>query len=229
MKPGPILSLDLASALGSAAVWADGAIVGAATRAVNPAAGASHASLWRVLLAESLVSAGLDRGALTLLAVTIGPGSFTGIRVGVAAMRGLGVGLGLPVWGESAFAVAAEAVDAAGRPLLVAIDSGRGALFVQRFNASGALEGAPVDGPFAQSAAPWVGQAGLVATGDAAARLQLAAGGFDCLDPMADPATALALRVARRRAAGAEIGAPLPLYIRPPDATPPAQGGRIRA
>lgn len=226
MQPGPILSLDLASALGSAAVWADGAIIGAATRVVNPAAGASHASLWRALLAESLAASGLDRSALSLLAVTVGPGSFTGIRVGVAAMRGLGVGLGLPVWGESAFAVAAEAVDAGGRPLLVAIDSGRGALFVQRFDAAGALDGPPVDGPYAQSAAPWVG---LAATGDAAARAQLAAGGFTCLEPTVDSASALALRVARLRAAGAEIGAPLPLYIRPPDATPPAQGGRIRA
>lgn len=229
MHPGPILSLDLASALGSAAVWADGAIVGAATRSVNPAAGASHASLWRALLTESLAAAGLKRSALALLAVTVGPGSFTGIRVGVAAMRGLGVGLGLPVWGETAFAVAAEAVDAGGRPLLVAVDSGRGALFVQRFDASGALDGAPVDGPFDQSAAPWAGRAGWVATGDAAARAQLAVGGFECLDPLIDPAEALALRVARLRAAGAAIGAPLPLYIRPPDATPPAQGGRIRA
>jgi len=229
MKPGPILSLDLASALGSAAIWADGAIVGAATRAVQPAEGASHASLWRPLLAESLASAGLNRSALSLLAVTVGPGSFTGIRVGVAAMRGLGVGLGLPVWGESAFAVAAEAVDAAGHPLLVAIDSGRGALFVQRFDAVGAPQGPAVDGPFEQSAAPWAGQAGLVATGDAAARAQLTAGGFACLVPTVDAATALALRVAGLRAAGADIGAPLPLYIRPPDATPPAQGGRIRA
>ncbi|MFY7960102.1 MAG: tRNA (adenosine(37)-N6)-threonylcarbamoyltransferase complex dimerization subunit type 1 TsaB, partial [Elsteraceae bacterium] len=224
-----ILSLDLASALGSAAVWADGAIVGAATRAVNPSAGASHASLWRALLAESLASAGLHRSALSLLAVTVGPGSFTGIRVGVAAMRGLGVGLGLRVWGETAFAVAAEAVDAAGRPLLVAIDSGRGALFVQRFDAAGAPTGLAVDGPFEQSAAPWAGEVGWVATGDAAARAQLAAGGFHCLDPQVDSAAALARRVARLRAAGAPLGAPLPLYIRPPDATPPAQGGRIRA
>jgi tRNA A37 threonylcarbamoyladenosine modification protein TsaB len=113
MKLPPILSLDLASACGSAAIWADGRIIATASRLVDPKAGFSHAALWRQLLTESLASSGLDRSALGLLAVTVGPGSFTGIRVSVAAMRGLGIGLGLDVWGESSFATAAEAERAA--------------------------------------------------------------------------------------------------------------------
>jgi tRNA threonylcarbamoyladenosine biosynthesis protein TsaB len=229
MNLSPILSLDLASALGSAAIWADGRIVATASRPIDPKAGSSHAALWRQLLAESLASSGLDRSDLGLLAVTIGPGSFTGIRVGVAAMRGFGIGLGLEVWGESSFATAAEAVDAGGRPLLVAIDSGRGALFTQRFDADGAVEGAPQDGPLELVAAPWLSDGARALTGDVGARRQLEASGFTCLAPTCDSATALARRVARLRAAGAAVGAALPLYIRPPDATPPAQGGRIRA
>ena len=229
MKLPPILSLDLASACGSAAIWADGRIIATASRLVDPKAGFSHAALWRQLLTESLASSGLDRSALGLLAVTVGPGSFTGIRVSVAAMRGLGIGLGLDVWGESSFATAAEAVDVGGRPLLVAIDSGRGALFTQRFDASGTVEAPPQDGPLELVAAPWLSDGARASTGDASARRQLEAAGFDCLAPSCDGASALALRVARLRASGAAVGAALPLYIRPPDATPPAQGGRIRA
>lgn len=228
MNHGPILSLDLTSGLGSAAVWANGAIVGTARRRVAPAEGASHAALWRPLLVESLACAGLQRQAVTMLAVTVGPGSFTGIRVAIAAMRGLGIGLDLPVWGESAFAVAAESVETKGRPLLVVLESGRGAFFTQSFTADGIAEGSPQDGALAEVAIPWLGQGRGVATGDASARDQLAAAGFDCVIPAMDGASALATRIARLRESGAAIGLPLPLYIRPPDATPPAQGGRLR-
>jgi tRNA threonylcarbamoyladenosine biosynthesis protein TsaB len=228
MEHGPILSLDLASGLGSAAVWANGAIVGAARRRVAPAEGASHAALWRPLLVESLAVAGLARQTMTMLAVTVGPGSFTGIRVAIAAMRGLGVGLDLPVWGESAFAVAAESVETNGRALLVALESGRGAFFTQRFAADGLAEGSPQDGDLADVAIPWLAQGTNLATGDASARDYLAAAGFDCVISTMDGASALATRIARLRESGASIGLPLPLYIRPPDATPPAQGGRLR-
>jgi len=228
MNQGPILSLDLAGALASAAVWADGAIVGAAERRVAPAAGAGHETLWRGLLIESLASAGLSRAALSLLAVTVGPGSFTGIRVAIAVTRGLGLALGLPVWGESAFVVAAESVDSGGRPLLVALDSGRGAFFAQRFDAQGAPEGPAEDGAFADVVESWLVEGGRMATGDEAIRARLTAAGHVALVPALAPASALATRVARLRESGAAVGAPTPLYIRPPDATPPARGGMLR-
>ncbi len=144
-------------------------------------------------------------------------------------MRGLGFALGLPVWGESAFAVTAEAVGPQAGRLLVALDSGRGALFVQVFDASGAQDGPPEDSPYAAVAARWGDRADIAVTGDEAARAFLNANGFACLRPGMAPASALAQRVARLRAAGVAPTVAVPLYIRPPDATPPAQGGRLRA
>ena len=77
-----------------------------------------------------LADAGVDRRALTLIAVTIGPGSFTGVRVGLAAARGLAVGLGVPLAGITTTAVLlAQAADRATGWSIAAIDSRLGDWF----------------------------------------------------------------------------------------------------
>lgn len=79
------------------------------------------------LLAEN----GIDRRTLDLLAVTRGPGSFTGVRIGLATMQGLAMALGRPVCAMSTH----EAV-AFGEPGRVAVvdDAGRGELYVSCFD-----------------------------------------------------------------------------------------------
>jgi tRNA threonylcarbamoyladenosine biosynthesis protein TsaB len=117
------------------------------------------------------VDAALDAAGVTLqdvgrIAVTIGPGSFTGIRVGVAAARGLALALDVPVVGVSRLsAIAAQ--HGKGTPLMVAMDAKRDEVYWQRFAADGAEAAPPViasldearsiaaehDGAFAGSAA----------------------------------------------------------------------------
>lgn len=90
--------------------------------------GRGHAERLVPMIGEVLTEAGVDRA--DLIQVDCGPGSFTGIRVGIAAARGLAFAWGVPVSGFSALAlIAATAKEDVG----VAISGGHGELFVQRF------------------------------------------------------------------------------------------------
>jgi tRNA threonylcarbamoyl adenosine modification protein YeaZ len=90
--------------------------------------GRGHAERLVPMISEVLGEAGQDRA--DLIQVDCGPGSFTGIRVGLAAARALALAWGVPVAGFSALAlIAATAEEDVG----VAIVGGHGELFVQRF------------------------------------------------------------------------------------------------
>ncbi|HEX2763730.1 MAG TPA: tRNA (adenosine(37)-N6)-threonylcarbamoyltransferase complex dimerization subunit type 1 TsaB [Allosphingosinicella sp.] len=82
-----------------------------------------------VPMIEALLAGRVPDGIL----VDCGPGSFTGIRVGLAAARGLGIGWGVPVSGYSSLALIAAAVRGQGDELGVAVKGGHGELFVQSF------------------------------------------------------------------------------------------------
>ena len=122
-----ILAADTSLPLLSVALVADGALLGAL---VLEGRGSRNEKLlpaidW--LLTES----GIDRRALDLLAVTRGPGSFTGVRIGLATMQGLAVAIGKPVCAMSTH----EAI-AFGEPGRVAVvdDAGRGESYVSTFD-----------------------------------------------------------------------------------------------
>ena len=90
--------------------------------------GRGHAERLVPMIGEVLDEAGLKRA--DLIRVDCGPGSFTGIRVGIAAARGLALAWGVPVSGFSALAlIAVKAKEDVG----VALSGGHGELFVQRF------------------------------------------------------------------------------------------------
>jgi tRNA threonylcarbamoyladenosine biosynthesis protein TsaB len=76
-----------------------------------------------------------DGGRAGHILVDVGPGSFTGIRVGIAAARGLGLGWGASVLGMSSLALVAAADGGAG-PLAVVLEGGHGELFMQAFATS---------------------------------------------------------------------------------------------
>ena len=76
-----------------------------------------------------LAEAGVGRRELSLVAVTVGPGSFTGVRVGLAAARGLSLGLGVPLAGLSTTSVLLAQAPPRGRVAVAAIDSRLGDWF----------------------------------------------------------------------------------------------------
>ncbi|MEO6396216.1 MAG: tRNA (adenosine(37)-N6)-threonylcarbamoyltransferase complex dimerization subunit type 1 TsaB [Devosia sp.] len=92
-------------------------------------------------IAELLARAGVTYADLTRIAVTTGPGSFTGLRIGLSAARGLGLALGIPVVGIGS--LQAISLSAPSRtPLAVLLDARRNESYFERFLAPGV----PADG-----------------------------------------------------------------------------------
>lgn len=95
----------------------------------------AHAERLLPLLEEVFAQAKLTRHDVHRVAVGIGPGSFTGLRVGIALGQGLGLGLGIPVVGVGSLAALAAAGNGAVR--LALLDARRGEVFVAGYDAEG--------------------------------------------------------------------------------------------
>jgi tRNA threonylcarbamoyladenosine biosynthesis protein TsaB len=104
--------------------------------------GTGHAEHLIGVVEEALERAGIGHGHLEMVAVSIGPGSFTGVRVGVSAARGFALALKIPAVGVSTLeALAAEGREAfPGLPVLAFIDAGRGGVYAAGYGPDGAEE-----------------------------------------------------------------------------------------
>lgn len=101
---------------------------------------------------ELLARTGRAYADLDRIAVTTGPGSFTGLRVGLSAARGLGLALDIPVLGiPSLLAISLSAPS--GRPAVVLLDARRGEAYFQRFAGPGHSSGRPRLLPMAEARA----------------------------------------------------------------------------
>lgn len=205
-----VLAIDTAGVDCSAAVYDSdkAAVLGAATETI----GRGHAEKLMEKIDAALAAAGLPLEAVERLAVTVGPGSFTGIRVGVAAARGLALALEIPVVGVSTLAVLA-AVETDSSPVVAAVDAKRGEVYAQAF-ANGNAVTEPMLGSIGDVQA-LVRRLGAHVTGSAA---PLLAGDAVETQPDHFPIGI----VARLGAASDPAGKPKPLYLRGPDAKPQA-------
>jgi tRNA threonylcarbamoyladenosine biosynthesis protein TsaB len=192
-----------------------------------------HAEVLMPMLQEVLAEAALDFAALDLLAVTTGPGTFTGIRIGLAAARGLALASGLPLLGVTSLDAVAAAVPAeerASRFLLVAIDSRRDDLFVQAYGPDDEPLG-PAQAVAASALADAAPPGDIVVAGDAAERaaaILTDAGRLVALarDRAPPDAVEVAQLACRRWRPDRPVPLPRPTYLRAPDVTLPA--GRSR-
>ena len=176
--------------------------------------GTGHAEVLMGQIAGVLEQAHLTWSDLDRIAVCVGPGSFTGVRVGVSAARGFALALGIPAVGVTTLeAIAADAVPlAGGRSIFAAIDARRGQLYFQPFDEAGVATADPRAVPVEQALA--MVQSGTVVAGNGAALLD-AEGAV-----LADAASGDIGTVARLAAARAPGAAPVPLYLRSADAKP---------
>lgn len=117
------LVIDSATAACSVALLSD---EGEILKERHEVVGRGHAERLVPMIADLL-----DRHSPTSLLVDCGPGSFTGVRVGLAAAQGLAIGWGVPVSGYSSLALLAAAARA--ERVAVAIEGGHGELFVQSY------------------------------------------------------------------------------------------------
>ncbi|HTI67656.1 MAG TPA: tRNA (adenosine(37)-N6)-threonylcarbamoyltransferase complex dimerization subunit type 1 TsaB [Caulobacteraceae bacterium] len=216
-----VLALDTALSACSAAVCADGVVLAALSEPMDR----GHQERLAPLVAETMAAAGIAFPAIDRLAVTVGPGSFTGLRVGIAFAKGLALALDRPCAGAGTL----EALAASAGPGFVAavIDAHRGQLYLQAF-----CDGAPVMAPDvleqAEAAARLAelypgGPAWVIGPG-----AHLLAGVLPAarIDPRTAPdVAALALRTA---AGPAPSSPPRPLYLRAPDARTIAERAAVQ-
>lgn len=179
------------------------------------------------MVERAMGAARLAASTLDLITVTTGPGSFTGIRVGLAAAKGIALGLSVPLFGATSFEAVAAAcgADPIGRFLLVALDSRRADLYIQLYDpARHALRSPAAVLPEAltEIVTAVAGSRPLAVAGDAAARAAAALDGRDCTSVVTDgePPAVGAVRVALGLWRGGQRGNPArPLYLRAPDVT----------
>ncbi|MFQ5348388.1 MAG: tRNA (adenosine(37)-N6)-threonylcarbamoyltransferase complex dimerization subunit type 1 TsaB [Rhodothalassiaceae bacterium] len=217
-----LLALDTTQASLALALAADH---GAEPTVVDEAMPRGQGDVLFARIADLLAVAGARVADITRIACAIGPGSFTGVRISVAAARGLALALGVPVAGFSSLEILARAArDAAGDEVIVAAIVSRGGMvFVQPFSP----RGAPL-------AAPALCQAAMAAQGIAAAPGVLVGSGARLLAPHlsgwrvheipAAGAIRALLTLARMAPAERWRTPPVPLYLRPPDARPQVNG-----
>ena len=169
-----------------------------------------HAEQLAPLIDRVMADAGIVRQDLTAVAVGVGPGPFTGLRVGLVTARTLGYALDLPVYGVCSLDVlAVQAVEtgAVAEPFAVATDARRKEVYLARYDA----EGVRIDGPVVDRPAALAGDGPVVGQG----ALLYPEAFPHAVGPEAPDAGWLARVVAEERA---ELVDPEPLYLRRPDA-----------
>lgn len=206
-----VLALDTCLGACSVAVVDDGRVLASLSEPMTR----GHQERLATMAREAMAAAGVSFAALDRIAVTVGPGSFTGLRVGVAFAKGLALALGRPCIGIGALEALAATLGAPG-DVVAAIDSGRGQIYLQTFRDGRPLT-APAVTPLDGARAVVDGLASPRLTGPGAALL---AGEPD------DPRIAVLATPAPAAIAGLAAVAPItpvrPLYLRPPDAKPKA-------
>lgn len=235
-----ILALSTSTQRGSAAVLDGDRVLGTSGYADL----AGHAERIFAAIEEALAAAGLGRSDIGLVACDIGPGSFTGVRVGVASAKGLAMGLGVPLVGVGSLEAMASAAFAAGvagpKDVVVAVvDAKKQEFFLGAYDATGRAVLAPVHVLIAEASshiASGLPEGSTVHIAGEAAQLNPSWADVTHRGPSFDLPDAAAIgRLAMQRFASSssdraflyDAGVLEPSYVRPPDAKPMASGGSV--
>lgn len=222
-----ILALDTSTWWGGVAL-VESAASGAAPRVVaelGVRVRQSHAPGLLARVDLVLAEAGWSKQQLDGFVAVRGPGSFTGIRVGLGVVEGLAVATGRPCFGVTGLEAIAEAHGPSDRDRVPLVGAGRGEVYGARFD--------PGSSPPRELLAPWLGPAGKAVEGaeggavilcapgsaESVAGLDLDPARYRCVPaPRTIAAAAGRLALLGRFAGSDRAGSLAPLYLRPPDA-----------
>lgn len=177
---------------------------------------------WAVALLDEL---NVPMAHLDGIAVAVGPGAFTGLRVGIATAAGLAQAIGCPVWQGCSLASRARASLGQGVAVLSLLDARKGRVYAALYDSDGRVVRPPADVEPAV-ALGWAAQ-GSLATGEGAVVYadQVRAAGLRRVDAADDPGvSSLARAAVPALLAGGGVAATAvrPVYLRAPDAKPRA-------
>jgi tRNA threonylcarbamoyladenosine biosynthesis protein TsaB len=226
-----VLALDAAGLACSVAVGVGDRVAGA--ERISSVHG--HAEILLPLADRVIAAAALTPAAIDIVAASVGPGSFTGIRAGLAAARGIALAAGAQLLGVSSFAAVAAAVPRRGgdRFLLVALESRREDLYVQLFDQIAtpiAEASAILPAALAAAVNAMISGGRLLIAGDAAHRASSALAkrpDIAMLDHSAPDAVGVLQAAVSLMRCGKSGNTARPLYLRAPGVTLPG-GGRKR-
>lgn len=231
-QPFNILAIDTASLAGSVALWQDNQLLAESLLNVR----STHSERLLGQIDHLLVSTGLNVGDLHLIAVVHGPGSFTGLRVGLATAKGLATGAGLPTVGLSTLEVLAMNLPFCPYPVCAFLDARKKEVYSCLYETDSGypepLDKEKVLSP-EKTLADLNGEVALVGSGVGLYRelIDTTLGERAKLPPemVHQPRAAAAAVLARRKFAAGQAIPPArlaPCYIRPSDADlPKTKGG----
>jgi tRNA threonylcarbamoyladenosine biosynthesis protein TsaB len=219
-----LLGIDTSTSASAACVLRDdGECFEVAPEPARLAAGPAHARELMPAVADVMDRAGVEFGELEAIAVGVGPGTFTGLRIGIATARALAGASGLLLRPVSSLAALAEGIDAELR--LPLIDARRGELFAALYGSAGAVWEPFVAGPEAVAERARAVGPGLRAAGDGSLRfrgvLEAAGIGVDPGESRSHVVRALHVCRLARTVPDEPPETILPDYLRAPDAQTP--------
>ena len=228
-----ILAIDTALGACAAAVYDSEAGSTAAIESLAMARG--HAEALLPLIARVMDQAGIEFLELDRIAVTVGPGSFTGLRVGIAAARGIALAAGRPAVGVSTLAAYAAphiAIDRA-EAVAVAIDARNNQIYFQLFGPGGRSLVSPRHVAISEAVGLEPVRALERASYMAGSAATLLAAAWPAAYPppvVAESKPAPDIEWVARLGAAAQAGLapPKPAYLRPPGAQPQDSAGLPR-
>jgi len=234
-----VLALDTSTAACSAAIWDTECVSGHLVAHRHETMERGQSEALAPMVRAVLYDAGVAVRDMDFLAVTTGPGAFTGVRIGLAMARSLGMAASLPVLGISTMVAVAHGVregDRAGAWTVVVMDTKRDDVYVQIFDPLLTSAGPPEiisPGEIMRALDGIPGDEDILIAGDAAGR----AGTYLCgprrhIRVLQDVILPDAAVVAAISVAGAPpapgMPFPTPIYLRPPYAKISPTGGKLR-
>jgi tRNA threonylcarbamoyladenosine biosynthesis protein TsaB len=186
----------------------------------------AHGEVLATLISAVLQEAGTTSTALAAIGVGLGPGPFTGLRVGIVTAASMSDALGIPAYGMCSLDVVVPEEAVQGQPFAVVTDARRRQVYWAVYDAVGARVEGPEIAPPADVAAALRGRLATV-VGAGATQYADAFTGFGIADAQGPDAARLAMHAVQELHAGRPSDSLAPLYLRRPDALEPGPPKRV--